>query len=120
MNTQGCENLINGIYAEAASDYILGVVSCNKNLEKEAGNFLVSGAYFKTPEEGKYIKKKCLEEIDICKKFIKKFLKSDKENIRIRQNNISVPVLRIIIKVCYQDQLKAILINDKWHLVRKN
>ena len=111
FNEQGCKNLINAIYQRAAEDYILAVVTNDIQGQKEIGDFLVSGAYWKEHKEGRYIKEKCLKEIKAAQKFIDDFLESDSKKIYINQNNISLPVLNVVKNVRYQDQLsfKSIL-----------
>lgn len=115
MNTEGCKNLINAIYIQAANDYIFAVVSNKKDLERETGSFL--SCY----ERGKYIKKKCLEEIKICKQFINDFLESDSKKILIDESNISIPVLRIVVSVRYREQVKVnVTKKDECYMMRKN
>lgn len=120
LSLEGCKNLCNAIYAQAANDYILAVVSGNKNLKKETESFLGSGAYFKTRGQGEYIKRKCLEEIKICRTFANDFLESDKDKIQINESNVSVPVLQQVVRFDYKNQLKVGRIKEKFHLIRKN
>lgn len=106
FNEQGCKNLINAIYQRAAEDYIFAVITGDKALEQETGNFLVSGAYWKKHSEGRYIKEKCLKEIETAQKFIDDFMQSDLQKIYINRNNISFPILLTIKTVHYKDKLR--------------
>lgn len=120
LNLEGCKNLCNAIYAQAANDYILAVVSGNKNLKKETENFLGSGAYFKTRGQGEYIKRKCLEEIKICRTFANDFLELNKDKILINQSGVSLPVLQIVVRFNYKGRLKVYKIKEKMYLIRTN
>ena len=108
LNLEGCKNL-----TQAANDYMRAVVSNNKKTEKEAGSFLDLSV------KGKYIKKKCLEEIKICKAYVEDFLESDSKNILVDESAISVPVLRIVVLHQYKEQAKVNKIDDKVYLIRK-
>lgn len=100
LNIEGCKNLINGIYRQAAIDYIHALVSCNNQSIEQIGNFLTSGAYYKERGQGEYVKRKCLEEIRVSKNFVDNFLKSDEEKIKIDERKISIVVLKIVIRFC--------------------
>lgn len=114
LNLQGCKNLINGILTQAANDYIRAVVSGKKSTEKEAGSFLDLSV------KGRYIKKKCLEEIKICKEYVNNFLESDSDKILIDESAISVPVLRTVVLAQYKEKAKVNKIDDcKVYLIRK-
>lgn len=119
LDEKGCENLVNAIYARAATDYIKAVICNDKIHKKEIEEFFVSGAYSKNIEEGEYIKNKCLKEIKICKKFIDEFIKSDLQKILIDEKLISIPVLSIIKNTRYKNKLTFKTITEKVYLCKK-
>ena len=119
LNDKGCENLVNAIYEQAARDYINAIIHNNKRSMKEIEEFLVSGAYFKLPAEGEYIKRKCLVEIKICNKFINKFLESDLERILIDKKAICYSILMMIKEARYKNKLSFETKKGKLYLYRK-
>lgn len=105
FNKIGCENLINAIYAQAAEDYVDAILKHDEAVKKETKEFLESGAYFRSPNYGKWIIRHIEKELKDEMNFCAEFLNENSQKTFVDETNHVLWILNEVIFSFYSGKL---------------